>query len=131
MRQTYCVPAAYSHSSLYQPQLEAMWKLIEDHYEEDWRVDLNGDVLLVVDSDFLHRILEDCASYSQEVWNDFEKTTGVREEHNPEAQRWEWVNVPEHLQGTYYIRGIYRPEDMRLMAAALQKREYFFVQEGY
>lgn len=103
-----------------QMQLELIWTSIETAYEEEWRIDANGDVTLTVDEDMLIRILDDNPSISA--------TLGALEEHNPENEKWEWVGVPEHLFGTYTIKGVYDASQRFLWRG---ERTYFFVQEGF
>ncbi len=84
-----------------QAELDRFWDLIEDKFDEDWRVDSNGDVLLEVDDFLLDRVLV---------------ATGIA--------------FPDSLRGTYIIKGIYKP-DLSYLRGDYQKRTYFFVQEGF
>lgn len=123
MRKTYCVPAAWSNLFFRQDQLNELWNLIEaDKYEEDWRVDSNGDVLLVVDDAMLERILTDNV---ESAWYAF----GAHKGGQKDGKKF-FLSRPEHLKGTYIIKGIYTPHLM-FVPVKHQKREYFFVQEGY
>ena len=116
MRHTTVTP----EGSVPQTQLDRFWDLIETNYAEDWRWDYDGSVLLEVDDAMLRRI---CADHPEAAELDFE----TYEMHNPESERWEWVNLPEHLTGTYIIKGIYNAKQQRLDV----QREYFFTQEGF
>lgn len=122
MRRTYCVPAELTYPLESQMKLDTMWLLIENSYTEDWRIEANGDVELTVDNDLLHRIAED----NREV---FEQTFGSRDEHNEETRNYEWLDLPEELQGLYIIRGIY-DANQRFISRD-QNLTYFFVQEGF
>lgn len=118
MRHTTIIPE--EASTFYaEQQLDAMWLLIENSYEEDWHVEANGDLTLEVDADMLTRVLEDNPEVAA-------RSFSAHEEHNPENERYEWVNLPEHLCGTYTIKGVYNAKQQRLDVL----REYFFTQEG-
>ena len=106
-----------------QNKLDQFWTLIEDKYEEEWRVDSNGEVLLVVDDELLERILTDNVATA---WYTFGAHKGGL---TPEGQRY-FLSRPEHLRGTYIIKGIYAP-DLSYIPGDYAKREYFFVQEGF
>lgn len=125
MRKTYAVPARYSTQFMYQDQLNKFWNLIEDKYDEDWRVDSNGDLILEVDDNMLERILQD--NYAP-AWYNFGAYGGGMKP-GPKFERY-MLNRPEHLKGLYIIKGIYTPHLM-FVPVGQQKREYFFVQEGY
>lgn len=118
MRETTVTPAeaGYKH----QQQLDDMWTLIENNYDEDWRVEANGALTLTVDYEMMSRVLSD---HPQIVLEAFK----AKEDHNPEYQKWEWVNFPEHLLGTYVITGVYDANQRFINHA----RRYYFVQEGF
>ena len=118
MRETTVTPAEVGYK--YQQQLDAFWNLIENNYEEDWRVEANGDLILEVDADFIEQV---CAVNPQIVFEAFK----AYEMHNPEYEKWEWINLPEQLCGTYIIKGVY-DENQRFINHA---RRYFFTQEGF
>lgn len=102
-----------------QDKLDTFWNLIEDKYEEDWRTDYNGDVVLEVDDAMLERILSDNISTA---WYTFGAHKGGQTE---DGTRF-FLSRPEYLKGTYIIRGIY---DTRGYMERT-RREYRFVQEG-
>lgn len=103
-----------------QEALDAFWNLIEDKFDEDWRVDSNGDVILGVDETMLVRIL---ASNPTVALMEF----GAYEDRNAEGYWWEWYNLPESLLGTYTIQGIYAP-DLSYIKGDYQTRTYYFEQ---
>ena len=103
MRYTETTGKASLNSMRAQDTLDQLWNLIEDKYDEEWRVDSNGEVLLVVDDVLLERIIAD----------------------NPNITA--WTNYP---LGTFIIKGIYAP-DLSYIPGDYTKREYFFVQEGF
>lgn len=104
-----------------QDKLDAFWNLIEDKYEEDWRTDYNGDVVLEVDDDMLERILRD--NYST-AWVAFGSYGGGMKP-GPKFERY-MLERPEFLKGTYIIRGIYNSRG----SMEHTRREYSFLQEG-
>ena len=116
-RHTYCVPAAYTHDRDFQKDLNYLWRLIENKYEEDWRVAFNGDLILQVDEAFMERVLRDNPAEASLYF-------GAHEEHNPENERYEWSDFPEHLEGEYIITGVY-DVSQRLVNG---NRSYYFVQ---
>jgi len=83
-----------------QADLNAMWDLIEEHMEEDWKVNLDGSCSLVVDDRVMEKIFE---QHPVDALTRF----GAFEEHDEENRRYEWRNLPESLMGTYTIAGIY------------------------
>jgi hypothetical protein len=99
-------------------KLDRFWDLIEDHYEEEWRMEYSGIINLRVDDKLLERILRDNPSRA-------EKYFGAIEQHNPEYQKYEWVNFPEYLIGLYSIEGVYNERH----ALVDGPRSYFFDQE--
>ena len=105
-----------------QDKLDIFWTLIEDRYEEDWRVDPNGDITLEVDSDLLERILSD--NYAT-AWYAFGAWAGGYKDGKKFL-----LDRPEWLKGTYTIKGIYAP-DLSYVKGDYQNRTYFFVQEGF
>jgi hypothetical protein len=119
MKKTYCVPAALSNDAFFQGQLDKFWPFIENHYEEEWRVQANGDLILTVDDAMLERVLQD--NYA-EAWAKF-GTYGGGMKPGPKFERF-MLHRPEHLQGDYIIRGIYNLSQ-RLVNGP---REYFFIQ---
>jgi hypothetical protein len=100
--------------------LDAFWYLIEDKFDEDWRVASNGDVILEVDEDMLIRILDSAPTVALMEF-------GAYEDHSPEHERYEWYNLPEDLLGTYTIQGIYAP-DLSFIKGDYQTRTYYFEQ---
>jgi hypothetical protein len=121
MRQTITTGNAYSQY-FRQEKLDTFWDLIEDRYEEDWRVDQNGDVTLVVDDALLERILTEnyyVAWYAFGTWSGSDK----------DGKKF-LLDRPEFLKGTYVIKGIYAP-DLSYVKGDYQTRTYFFIQEGF
>lgn len=102
-----------------QHELDKFWDWLEAYpVEEMWRVQANGDMVLVVDEYVLTKILFDDQT---KAYEDFE----VFEERERETGAWVVHNLPYQLCGTYTIKGVY---------AANQKlvdgeRTYFFSQE--
>lgn len=120
MRQTQTNGWGYLGTPNAQEKLDAFWNLIENHYEEDWRVDANGDLILEVDGEFLEAILTEnysVAYYAFGTW------AGGR---NAEGESF-LLDLPLYLMGTYTIKGVYLP-DQRYVSGL---RTYFFVQEGF
>jgi hypothetical protein len=103
-----------------QRELDTMWVMIENSYPEDWRVEANGDMTLEVDEDMLNRVLEDHPEIAELDLETYEM-------HNPENECYEWVNYPEHLIGTYTIKGVYNAAQVYVN----HQRHYFFTQEGF
>lgn len=99
MRKTEVTPEE-ANTSLLQTQLAYMWRLIEDKYDEEWRVEYSGAVVLNVDEALLERILRDNPAEASMYF-------GAKEEHNPEYEKYEWVDFPEYLIGLYSIQGVY------------------------
>ena len=123
MRHTTVTPEGTFTSVRAQENLDVMWNLIEDNYPEEWRLDSNGDVLLEVDDAMLERIL--MANYRL-AYYEFGTYRGGQ---TPEGKRF-LLRRPEHLKGTYIIKGIYT-EDFQLVFSDYKHREYFFVAEGF
>lgn len=119
MRQT--ITTGESYLSRRQDKLDTFWNLIENHYEEDWRVDYNGDLILEVDGEFLEEILTEnysVAYYAFGTW------AGGR---NAEGESF-LLGLPLYLKGTYIIKGVYNDKGHWIHTTD-QKREYFFIQE--
>lgn len=123
MRQTKTTGTSYLELGTAQEKLNTFWNLIENHYDEDWRVDANGDITLEVDDAMLERILSDNISIA---WYKFGAFRGGL---TGEGVRF-WLSRPEYLKGTYTIKGIYAP-DLSYVKGDFQTRTYFFVQEGF
>lgn len=119
MKKTYCVPAALSNDAVFQMKVNKFWKWIENHYEEEWHVQANGDLILTVDSDMLERVLSD--NYA-EAWLAFGTFRGGQTP-PPESKRF-LLHRPENLMGEYIIKGVY-DASQRLVNGP---REYFFLQ---
>jgi hypothetical protein len=119
MKKTYCVPAVLTSDGLFQRTIDKFWPLIENHYEEEWRVQHNGDLILTVDSDMLERVLQD--NYA-EAWIKFGSFAGGMKE-GPKFERF-MLQRPENLIGEYIIKGVY-DASQRLVNG---EREYFFLQ---
>lgn len=99
---------------------EAFWGWIEGtpHTDEMWRVEANGDMVLVVDEETMIEILEDDMA---KAYNDFDTfTTRDRETGENELH-----GLPYELCGTYTIRGVY-DANQRLVDG---ERTYFFSTE--
>lgn len=119
MRHTTVGPEEVATDVQLQARLDCLWDLIEDHYEEEWRVEYSGAVVLDMTEALLTRILR----------SDGDKALlcfGAYEEHNPEYQKYEWVNFPDDLLGLYSIQGIYSNYYTRVDGP----RSYFF-EQGY
>jgi len=100
-----------------QEDLDVMWGFIENHYEEEWRVEANGDLTLEVDGELLEEILSD--NYA-EAWFKFGTWAGGR---NAEGESF-LLDMPLRLIGEYIIKGVYNA-NQRLVNG---EREYFFLQ---
>lgn len=105
-------------SALFQRTLDAFWDMIEDKYEDEWRVEYSGAVNLVVDDAMLERILKD--NYPA-AWLKFGTFMGGGKDGKKFL-----LQRPEGLKGLYSIEGIYN-ERQALVDGA---RSYFFEPEG-
>lgn len=101
-------------------ELDKFWGWIEETPQTDemWRVEANGDMVLVVDEDVLTKILFDDQT---KAYDDF----GVFEERERETGAWVVHNLPYQLCGTYTIKGVY-DANQKLVDG---ERTYFFSQE--
>jgi len=117
IRKTYAVPAALTIDWDFQKQVSNFWDLIEPNFEEEWRVQANGDLILNVDDAMLERILSDNAA---RAWYDHGSFGGGR---TVDGKRF-YLRRPESLKGEYIIKGVY-DANQRLINGP---REYFFVQ---
>lgn len=102
-----------------QEKLDKFWELIENHYEDEWRVEYSGAVNLVVDDAMLERILSDNVA---EAWYVFGSNRGGVDEHGHKC----FTNRPEWLKGLYSITGIYNERQ----AYVGGPRSYFFEPEA-
>jgi len=118
IRKTNVEPKTLGHDWGYlQTRLDHFWTLIENHYEEEWRVQANGDLTLTVDSDMLERVLKD--NYAQS-WLAFGTFNGGQ---TAEGKKF-LLHRPENLIGEYVIKGVY-DASQRLVNG---ERTYFFTQ---
>ena len=101
----------------FQEKLDKFWNLIEDMYEEEWRVQGDGSMILTVDSAMLERILKDNVATA---WYAFGSFGGGQ----TEAGERFMIHRPEYLIGEYIIKGVY-DASQRLVDGP---REYFFIQ---
>ena len=101
-----------------QGKLDAFWNFIENHFEEDWKIAFNGDVILTVDDEFLEEILT--ANYA-EAYLKFGTWRGGR---NAEGESF-LLDMPLYLRGTYIIKGIYNANQKFINGT----RTYFFEPE--
>lgn len=101
-----------------QEKLDAFWELIENHYEEEWRVEISGAVSLVVDDKMLERILHDNVAVA---WFKFGSNMGGETE---DGVRY-FTSRPEYLKGLWSIEGIYNSRQ----AYVGSTRTYFFEPE--
>ena len=100
--------------------LDTFWNWIEGTPQTDemWRVEANGDMVLVVDGETLAEILEDDAA---KAYNDFDTYT-IQDRETGEN---EIYGLPFELCGTYTIKGVYDEFQRRVE----HERTYFFSQE--
>lgn len=119
MRHTEVTPEEEANNTELQTRLDKFWNMIEDFYEEEWRVEISGAIVLNVDKALLERILRDNPHTAKLHF-------GAHEEHNPEYRRYEWVDFPEDLIGLYAIEGIYNERQ----ALVDGPRSYSF-EQGY
>lgn len=101
-------------------KLDSMWPLILDTYEEDWRVDVTGDLVLEVDEALLTKILDD--NYAVAYYQFGALKLGMR----ADGTRF-YTTFPSYLLGTYIIKGVYDAKQRFINHA----RRYYFVQEGF
>lgn len=103
-----------------QLELDKFWGWIDGTPQTDemWRVQANGDMVLVVDEETLVGILEDDMNKAHE---DFDTFT-MRDN---ETGEWDLYQLPYNLLGTYTIRGIYN-DKQELVSGEVT---YFFSQE--
>lgn len=104
---------------LLQAQLDKFWNFIEDKYEDEWRVEYSGAMVLLVDGPMLERILND---NPREAWYDFGAHKGGE---TAEGVKF-FLSRPEYLKGLYSITGVY--SDYQTLVDG--PREYFF-EQGY
>lgn len=110
-------PAFYRN--LYMEKIDMFWNLIENSYEDEWRVEYSGAVSLVVDDAMLERILSDNVAVA---WFTFGSNRGGE---TPEGVKY-FLSRPEWLKGLWSITGIYN-ERQTLVDG---ERSYFFEPEG-
>lgn len=109
----------YLTLSTTQEKLDAFWNLIENNYEDEWRVTYSGAVVLVVDDAMLERVLHDNVAVA---WFKFGSNLGGWDENNHRY----FTSRPEWLKGLYTIEGIYAPESMNYIGG---ERTYGFEPE--
>ena len=99
---------------------EAFWGWIEGTPQTDemWRVEANGDMVLVVDEETMIEILQDDMA---KAYNDFD-CHSVQDRETGEN---ELYGLPYELCGTYTIKGVY-DASQRLVDG---ERTYFFSTE--
>jgi hypothetical protein len=100
-------------------KLDAFWELIENHYEDEWRVEISGIVSLVVDDAMLERILHDNVAVA---WYKFGSNLGGWDENDHRY----FTSRPEYLKGLWSIEGVYNHK----MAYVGGPRTYAFEPEG-
>jgi len=100
-----------------QDHLDTFWNFIENHYEEEWRVQADGSLILTVDSDMLDRVLLD--NYAA-AWIKYGTFRGGQ---TAEGKKF-LIHRPEYLMGEYIIKGVY-DEFQRLVNG---ERTYYFTQ---
>jgi hypothetical protein len=98
-------------------QFDKLWNWIEGmpFTDEDWKVDANGDMVLVVTEEYLTKLLFDDENKAYEdfnVWEERESDTGAYVVHN----------LPDYLCGTYRIRGVYNDKQELIDG----ERTYFY-----
>lgn len=100
-RKTEVTPESeYHKSSTFQEKLDAFWNLIEDMYEDEWRVEFSGALILRVDDEMLERVLADNVGTA---WYKFGSFRGGQTE---KGNRF-FISRPEELKGLYSITGVY------------------------
>lgn len=103
-----------------QRELDTFWNWIDGTPATDelWKVEANGDMVLVVDEETLTSILfED----ETKAYEDFE----VFEEREADTGAWVVHNLPYELLGTYTVRGVYNAKQ----ELVTEDVTYFFSQE--
>jgi hypothetical protein len=100
-------------------KLDAFWELIENHYEDEWRIEISGIVSLVVDDAMLERVLNDNIAVA---WYTFGSNKGGWDENN----RRYFTSRPEYLKGLWSIEGVYNHK----MAYVGGPRTYAFEPEA-
>jgi hypothetical protein len=83
-----------------QSKLDIFWSLIEDKYEEEWRIDFSGAMVLRVDDAMLERILKDNVATA---WYSFGAFYGGQRE---DGTRF-FLSRPDYLLGLWSIEGVY------------------------
>jgi len=116
-RKTNVTPDDWFTQTSMQNSLNLFWNLIENHYEEEWHVQANGDLILMVDSDMLERVLTDNYAQAWLNWGTF------RGGQTAEGKKF-LLHRPENLIGEYVIKGVY-DASQRLVNG---ERTYFFTQ---
>lgn len=114
MRTTAVTPQE-DNSPLLQTKLDQMWTLLEDHYDEEWSVEADGTIYLVLDAEMLEQVLDDNTA---DAWYMFGAFHGGQTQ---DGERF-FVHRPEYLKGRYSIKGVY-DASQRLVDGA---RTYFF-----
>lgn len=104
----------------WQGKMDAFWNLIENHYEEEWRVEISGAVVLVVDDAMLERVLSDNIAIAWEQYGAFKGGQDA------EGRKF-FLSRPEYLKGLWSIQGIYNDRQ----AYVGGERSYFFEPEGF
>lgn len=96
--------------------LDYVWAVIEDGFEEDWRVEADGTLVFELTEERLEALTEWDSDFTEwfECYEVYESDTGARYREN----------VPYHVQGFYRIKGVYNASQ-RLVDG---ERTYFFEQ---
>jgi len=102
-----------------QGKLDAFWNLIEDMYEDEWRVEFSGAMSLVVDDAMLERVLSDNVATA---WYTFGAFKGGQTKGGVKF----FLHRPEYLKGLWSIEGVYNER----MALVDGPRSYFFEPEA-
>lgn len=103
MRKTnVAIQDSYTMSAAFQYNSEKFWDWIEGmpFTDEDWKVDANGDMVLVVTEEYLTKLLLDDENKAYDAY-------GIWEERESDTGAWVVHNLPEYLCGTYRIKGVY------------------------
>lgn len=119
MRHTELPEETNVYFGFFQEMLDAFWSLIEDKYEDEWRMEYSGAINLRVDDAMLERILNDNV---ETAWYAFGAFKGGQDK----TGRRFFLSRPETLKGLYSITGIYNERQ----ALVDGPREYFFEPEG-
>lgn len=117
MRHTNTTPDDWFTRHSMQNSLDLFWSLIENHYEEEWRVESDGSLILTVDSGMLERVLFD--NYAQ-AWLNWGTFAGGQTEEGKKFL----LRRPENLIGEYVIKGVYDASQKLVNG----ERTYFFTQ---